>query len=168
MRSTFTPKQAALAVVCALAFSVFSTTSVAQPRDINEKALLLDTRGGPVMSGTGLCWHTAYGPAPVWTSGCHAAVPTPVAQYVAPAPQPVVQQPIAQPIAAPAPTPAPVISSLEPSLAREKWPEMGQKPLFTSFTTSLPTLNVQSPLRLVFLGADSRKPKAESLIRRDR
>jgi OmpA-OmpF porin, OOP family len=109
MRSTFTPKQAALAAVCALAFSVFSSTAVAQTRDIDEKALLLDTRGAPVMSGTGLCWHTAYGPAPVWTSGCHAAVPTPVAQYVAPAPQPIVQQPIAQPIAAPAPRPAPVI-----------------------------------------------------------
>ncbi len=109
MRSTFTPKQATLAAVCALAFSVFSSTSVAQPRDIDEKALLLDTRGAAVMSGTGLCWHTAYGPAPVWTSGCHAAVPTPVAQYVAPAPQPVAQQPIAQPMAAPAPTPAPVI-----------------------------------------------------------
>jgi OOP family OmpA-OmpF porin len=100
MRSTFTPKQAALAVVCALAFSVFSSTSLAQPRDINEKALLLDARGAPVMSANGLCWHTAYGPAPVWTSGCHPDVPTPVAQYVAPA---------AQPIAAPAPKPAPVI-----------------------------------------------------------
>ncbi len=114
MRSTFTPKQATLAAVCALAFSVFSSTSVAQTRDIDEKALLLDTRGAPVMNASGQCWHTAYGPAPVWTSGCHAAVPTPVAQYVAPAPQPVVQQPIvqqpiAQPIAAPAPTPAPVI-----------------------------------------------------------
>jgi OmpA-OmpF porin, OOP family len=104
MRSTCTPKQAALAVFCALAFSVFSSTAVAQPRDINEKALLLDTRGAPVMNATGLCWHTAYGPAPVWTSGCHADVPAPVAQYVAPAPQP-----IAQPIAAPAPRPAPVI-----------------------------------------------------------
>ena len=100
MRSTFTPKQAALAVVCALAFSVFSSTSVAQPRDINEKALLLDTRGAPVMNASGLCWHTAYGPAPAWTSGCHADVPTPVAQYVAP---------VAQPVAAPAPRPAPVI-----------------------------------------------------------
>jgi OOP family OmpA-OmpF porin len=110
MKSTFTPKQAALAAFCVLAFSVFSSTSVAQTRDIDEKALLLDTRGAPVMNASGQCWHTAYGPAPVWTSGCHAPVPTPVAQYVAPAPQPVVQQPIAAPIAAaPAPRPAPVI-----------------------------------------------------------
>src|SRR3954470_6415161 len=100
MRSTFTPKQAALAVVCALAFSTFSSTSNAQSLDNSEKALLLDTRGAAVMSGTGLCWHSAYGPAPAWTSGCHAEVPAPLAQYVAPA---------AQPVAAPAPNPAPVI-----------------------------------------------------------
>jgi OOP family OmpA-OmpF porin len=89
-----------MAVVCALAFSILSATSHAQSRDDNEKALLLDTRGAAVMSGTGLCWHTAFGPAPVWTSGCHAEVPAPVAQYVAPA---------AQPVAAPAPRPAPVM-----------------------------------------------------------
>ncbi len=100
MKSTFAPKQAALAVVCALAFSIVSSTSGAQSRDESEKALLLDTRGAAVMSGTGLCWHTAYGPAPAWTSGCHAEVPAPVARYVAPA---------AQPVAAPAPSPAPVI-----------------------------------------------------------
>jgi len=97
MRSTFTPKQGALAVTCALALSMFSTISIAQQRDVNETALLLDTRNGAVMSGTGLCWHTAYGPAPMWTSGCHADVPAPVAQYVAPAPQLA---------AAPAPVPA--------------------------------------------------------------
>lgn len=105
-RSTFTHKQAALAVVCALAFSIFSSTSNAQSRDDNEKALLLDTRGAAVLSGTGLCWHTAYGPAPAWTSGCHAEVPAPVAQYVAPA-----AQPVAEPVAAPAPRPAPVAAA---------------------------------------------------------
>ena len=56
--------------------------------DPNEKTLLLDTRGAPVMSG-GLCWHTPYGPAPMWTAGCHADVPAPVAAYVAPAAEPV-------------------------------------------------------------------------------
>jgi len=35
------------------------------------------------MNATGLCWHTAYGPPPMWTSGCHAEGPAPVAQYVA-------------------------------------------------------------------------------------
>jgi OOP family OmpA-OmpF porin len=96
----FTPKPAAVAVTCALAFSMFSTAPIAQQREVDETALLLDTRNGAVMSGAGLCWHTAYGPAPVWTSGCHADVPAPVAQYVAPA---------AQPVAAPVPAPAPVI-----------------------------------------------------------
>jgi OmpA-OmpF porin, OOP family len=98
MRSTKT--QSLLAAACAMALGVFSATANAQPRDPNENALLLDTRGAPVMNATGLCWHTAYGPAPVWTSGCHADVPAPVAQYVAP---------IAQPVAAPAPRPAPVV-----------------------------------------------------------
>jgi OOP family OmpA-OmpF porin len=99
MRSTLTKKQA-LAVACTVALGVFSTTLNAQARDINEKALLVDSRGAPVMSGAGLCWHTGFGPAPSWTSGCHAPVPAPVALYVAPA---------AQPVAAPAPRPAPVV-----------------------------------------------------------
>jgi OOP family OmpA-OmpF porin len=34
------------------------------------------------MNATGLCWHTGYGPAPLWTAGCHADRMTPVAQYV--------------------------------------------------------------------------------------
>lgn len=108
MRSTFTRKQAALAVACTLALGVFSATANAQVRDINEQALLLDMRGAPVMSGTGLCWYTAYGPAPVWTHGCHAYVPAPVAQYVAPA---------AAPYVAPAPRPAPVVMAAAAPLA---------------------------------------------------
>jgi OOP family OmpA-OmpF porin len=79
-----------------MALGVFSATANAQVRDINEKALLLDTRGAPVMNATGLCWHTAYGPAPMWTTGCHADAPAPIAQYVAP-------------VATPAPRPAPVV-----------------------------------------------------------
>jgi OOP family OmpA-OmpF porin len=86
MRSTFIQKQTILAIACALALGVFSATATAQVRDINEKALLLDTRGAPVMSADRQCWHTTYGPAPLWTAGCHADVPAPVAQYIAPAP----------------------------------------------------------------------------------
>lgn len=89
MRSTFIKTPATFAVACAIALGVFSATACAQARDINEKALLLDTRGAPVMNATGICWHTGYGPMPLWTQGCHADVPAPVAQYVAPAPQPV-------------------------------------------------------------------------------
>jgi OmpA-OmpF porin, OOP family len=96
MRSTFTRIPATLAIACAVALGVFAATANAQVRDINETALLLDTRGAPVKNADGLCWHTGYGPAPLWTAGCHAERPKPVAQYVAP-------------VAAPAPTPAPVV-----------------------------------------------------------
>jgi OOP family OmpA-OmpF porin len=85
MRSTFNQKLAVVAV--ALALGVLSVSAYAQAVDINEQALLLDTRGAPVMSGT-LCWHSAYGPAPLWTAGCHPDVPAPIAQYVAPAAMP--------------------------------------------------------------------------------
>lgn len=112
MRSTFTKNSTALAV--ALAFSVLSITAVAQVRDtagsIDDKTLLLDTRGAPVMSG-GLCWHTPYGPAPLWTSGCHADVPAPMAQYVAPAPAPYV---------APAPVAPVVMAAVEPVVVYER------------------------------------------------
>jgi OOP family OmpA-OmpF porin len=73
----------------ALALAAVSATAYAQVRDPNEKALLFDTRGAPVMSTFGLCWHSAYGPAPAWTEGCHAApVAQPVAAAVTPAPAP--------------------------------------------------------------------------------
>jgi OOP family OmpA-OmpF porin len=60
--------------------------------NIDEKSLLVDSQGAPVKNAYGECWHAATGPAPSWTAGCHAAVPAPVAQYVAPAraPAPVV------------------------------------------------------------------------------
>jgi OOP family OmpA-OmpF porin len=104
MRNTFIRKQSALAVACALALGVFSTTANSQGRefnDINQKSLLVDSRGVPVMSGTGLCWHTGYGPAPAWTAEC-GGVPAPVAQYVAPAPAPA-PAPVVMAAAAPLP-----------------------------------------------------------------
>ena len=94
MRSTLTRNHTAVAVACALALGVFSATANSQVRDMNgnidEKSLLVDSQGAPVKNSYGECWHTATGPAPSWTTGCHAAVPAPVAQYVAPAPAPVV------------------------------------------------------------------------------
>jgi len=105
MRRIFIKTPVTLAVACAIALGVFSATAIAQPRDINEKALLLDTRGAPVMNATGICWHTGYGPMPSWTAGCHADVPAPVAQYVATAAAPVAAP---APIAAAAPAPLPV------------------------------------------------------------
>ena len=105
MRNTFTRKEFALAIACALALGILSETAIAQARDINEHALLLDSRGAPVMSGFGVCVHTGFGPAPQWTRGCHAEAPAPVvAQFVAPAP---VQAPAAVPVSAAA-APLPV------------------------------------------------------------
>jgi OOP family OmpA-OmpF porin len=104
MRSTINKVPATLAIVCAVALGVFAATANAQVRDINETALLLDTRGAPVMSPDGLCWHTGYGPAPLWTAGCHAERPVPVAQYAAP-------------VAAPEPRPAPAIVAAAAPLA---------------------------------------------------
>jgi OOP family OmpA-OmpF porin len=92
----FTWKEFALAAACVLAFGVLSETALAQARDINEHALLLDWRGAPAMSGSSLCVRTGFGPAPQWIRGCYAEG-APVAQYV----------PVA-PVAMPAPAPEPV------------------------------------------------------------
>jgi hypothetical protein len=43
----FTWKEFALAAACVLALGVLSETALAQARDINEHALLLDWRGAP-------------------------------------------------------------------------------------------------------------------------
>jgi OOP family OmpA-OmpF porin len=104
----FVKTPATLAVACAVALGIFLAAN-AQVRDENEKGLLLDTRGAPVMNATGLCWHTAYGPPPMWTSGCHAEGPAPVAQYVTP---------VAQPAATVAlvPEPAPVVAAATAAL----------------------------------------------------
>jgi OOP family OmpA-OmpF porin len=83
MRNTFTRKEFALALACALAFGILSESANAQVRDLNEKALLTDSRGAPVMSVFGPCWHTSFGPPPQWTPGCHPQA-VPVAAAVAP------------------------------------------------------------------------------------
>ena len=114
MRNTFIRKQTALAAACALALGLLSSTANAQVRDINEKALLTDSRGSVVTNASGQCWHSGFGPAPQWTRGCHAEAVVPVAQYVAPVVQPayVAPEPIAAaqpaPVAAPAAAPLPV------------------------------------------------------------
>jgi len=91
MRTPFTKKQIGLAAACALALGVLSGTAVAQVQP-DEKALVTDTRGIHVTSGSGLCVRSAFGPPPAWTEGCHAAVP--VARYVAPAPTPTAAAPV--------------------------------------------------------------------------
>jgi OmpA-OmpF porin, OOP family len=89
MRNSFTKKHTALAVACALALGVFSTTTNAQITDIaniDNQQLVVDSQGAVVMSGFGQCWHTGYGPAPSWTAACGGLRPVVVTQYVAPAP----------------------------------------------------------------------------------
>ena len=83
MRNTFTRREFALAVACALALGIFSEIALAQATGINEPALLLDWRGAPVMSNSSLCVRTGFGPAPQWLRGCWAEVAAPVAQHVA-------------------------------------------------------------------------------------
>lgn len=106
MRNTFTRKEFALAAACALALGVFSETVLAQPaRDISQHALLVDSRGAPVMSGFGTCVHSGFGPAPQWIRECHGERPMPVAQAIAPVATPA---PAPQPVAVAAAAPLPV------------------------------------------------------------
>jgi OmpA-OmpF porin, OOP family len=101
MRITSTRQHAALALACALALGVFSAAATAQ--DANEKALLVNTQGGPVMTSAGECWHMAFGPAPLWHADCHPMRP---AQYVAPVTR---AEPAAAPAAAPLAAAAPLV-----------------------------------------------------------
>jgi OOP family OmpA-OmpF porin len=97
MRNIFSRKELALAVACALALGVFSETVLAQPAtDISQHALLVDSRGAPVLSGFGTCVRSGFGSAPQWIDKCHGERPAPVAQAVAP-------------VAMPEPAPAPIV-----------------------------------------------------------
>src|SRR5687767_7489143 len=100
MRNTFARREFALAVACALAFGFFSETVLAQPAgDISQQALLVDSRGAPVMSGFGTCVRSGFGPAPQWIDKCHGERPAPVARVIAP-------------VATPAPAPEPVVPAV--------------------------------------------------------
>lgn len=115
MRITFTRKYNALAAACALALGVFSANATAQISDIaniENKQRVVDTQGAVVMSGSGQCWHTAYGPAPSWTAACGGLRPVAVAPpYVAPAPAPVAAAPVvAAPVVMAAAAPLPKVT----------------------------------------------------------
>jgi OOP family OmpA-OmpF porin len=84
MRTEFSIKQIGLAAACALALGVLSGTAIAQQP--GEKTIVTDTSGFPVKDASGACVHSALGPAPLWTMGCHPYVP--MALYVAPAQAP--------------------------------------------------------------------------------
>lgn len=104
MRNISTRRPAHLALACALALGAFSTAAGAQVRS-DEKALVVDARGAPVMSGFGQCVRGSFGPPPEHTAACHGAAPTPVALIAAPEAAPA---PAAEPVARTAPAPLPV------------------------------------------------------------
>jgi len=100
MKNPFAKKQVTLVAACALALGVFSSTTIAQmqpvqPGSQDGQALLKDSQGQFVMSGTGVCWHSATGPAPLPNYPCG---PQPIAQYV-PAPQAYVAPVAVAPVA---------------------------------------------------------------------
>ena len=86
MTCTYSKKQIALAVSCALTLGVLSFTASAAT-DPADTAYLTDSRGAAVKSGSGLCWHTNYGPSTT-NSECDAA-PAVVAKAAEPAAKPV-------------------------------------------------------------------------------
>ena len=95
--------QVGLAVSCALIMGFASGGVWAQTNpNPDDSAYLNDQRSNVVRSGTGLCWHTGFGPA-VATPGCD---PVPAPALMAKADQPV-----------PAVTPQPVVV---PVVARER------------------------------------------------
>ena len=75
MKNSIDKKHTALAVACALALGVFSATALAEAWSANEASLLRDSQGQPVMSGSGLCWHSGHGPASPWNARCHDGSP---------------------------------------------------------------------------------------------
>jgi len=90
MKTIFTQNQLGLAVACALALGFASSAARAQTMaPVEERALVIDSRGQPVMSGTGLCWHSGFGPPPIPSALCDPNYRAPVAR-AEPAPKPAV------------------------------------------------------------------------------
>lgn len=101
MKITTNKKQISLAVACALAMSFAASAVQAQAVPAKDAALVTDTRSQVWMSGTGLCWHSQFGPAPV-DAVCN---PQPVAQV---APRAAAPAPYVAPVVVAAVTPQPV------------------------------------------------------------
>jgi len=101
MKRSFNKKQTGLAVTCALTLGILSGAAFAQNPD--GRAYLHDDSGSGsiVKSGTGLCWHTGFGPAPAPSAECDPNYVAAVAPAVQPAPAP-------EQVAAITPPPAPI------------------------------------------------------------
>ena len=104
MKNTFSKKQVALAVACALAFGFASSAARADGTSPNSERQLWNDMSTKVWKNAyGECWHDNYGPPP----GYGECNPAPIAQYVAPTPPPA---PAPVQVAPPAPAPAPVVT----------------------------------------------------------
>jgi len=99
MKTALTSRRIGTAVICALAMGVVSGAAVAQAKP-ESNALVLDQRSGVVKSGTGLCWHSGTGPAPLSTQECDP-------NYVAPPMAKAAVAPMVVAAVTPAPAPKP-------------------------------------------------------------
>lgn len=99
MKTSFTTKQIGTAVMCAFSMSLASGAAMAQTNAENNM-LVFDQRGAVVKSGTGLCWHSGTGPAPLSTQECDP-------NYVAPPMAKAAVAPMAVAAVTPAPAPKP-------------------------------------------------------------
>lgn len=100
MNITFARKRIGLAVACAFALGLISNAAQAQNMATDHELWTATPGQQIVKNGFGLCWHSAFGPAPVSTRECDPNYREPVA-IAAPLPAPIV-------LAAVAPPPAPV------------------------------------------------------------
>lgn len=91
--NTFGRQRAAVAV--AVALGIFSAAFAEDARD--QRGLVTDLNGAPVMSGFGLCVHSGFGPRPAHSQGCYVDAAAAGAKLV-PADQPAVVPAAALPV----------------------------------------------------------------------
>ena len=83
MKYLLSKNQVGLAVSCALVMGLASSGAWAQTNP-DDTAYLNDQRSTVVRSGTGLCWHTGFGPVAL-TPECDGSVPVSIAKADEPA-----------------------------------------------------------------------------------
>lgn len=105
MNNSFNKKQIGLVVACALTLGIACGTAFAQNPD--GRAYLHDSEHEVVKSGTGLCWHSDFGPPPAPSAECD---PNYVAAAAPPAAAPAPAAPVQ--VAALPPAPRPVAEKL--------------------------------------------------------
>ena len=106
-------KQPVLSLACGLAFAALSGIATAQNLPAADSSFVTENGGAVLMTASGLCVHTASGPAAPSSPQCDPNYRAPVvAQYVAPAPaeQPAPRAPAV--VQAPAPI---VVAAIKPA-----------------------------------------------------